>query len=144
MIRFMTFDPNGIGNKLHNCFPNRGAIAVRLRLNLALSPAFYEQSKQHGWRLLHIVMSGVIALDRNYEPATSSLHATDQAREAKARAAKAVSLKPNDWRFLDMSGYILLALGDTNVALEDFIAALRIKCRQLLRRPGKAKPSPGP
>jgi hypothetical protein len=55
-----------------------------------------------------------------------------------------VSLKPNDWRFLDMSGYILLALGDTNVALEDFIAALRIKCRQLLRRPGKAKPSPGP
>jgi hypothetical protein len=46
MIRFMTFDPSGIGNELHNCPRNKGAIAVRLRLNPALSPAFYEQPKQ--------------------------------------------------------------------------------------------------
>jgi hypothetical protein len=68
MIRFMTFDPNGIGNKLHKCPRNKGAIAVRLRLNLAPSPAFYEQPKQHGWRLLRVVMNGVIALNPNYEP----------------------------------------------------------------------------
>jgi hypothetical protein len=46
MIRFMTFDPNGIGNEPYNCPRNKGAIAVRLRLNPALSPAFYEQAQQ--------------------------------------------------------------------------------------------------
>jgi hypothetical protein len=54
----------------------------------------------------------------------------DQAERPSADADKAVSLKPSDCRFLDMSGHILLALGDTKIASEDFIVALRIKCRQ--------------
>ncbi|MGC2395029.1 MAG: hypothetical protein WA579_03410, partial [Rhodomicrobium sp.] len=92
----MTIDPNGIGNELHNCPRNKGAIAVRLRLNPALSPPFYEHRNSEAGAYIPIVMSEPIALDPN-----------------------CVSLKPNDWRFLDMRGHILLALGDTNVALED-------------------------
>ncbi|MGA9547489.1 MAG: hypothetical protein WBS14_07395, partial [Rhodomicrobium sp.] len=72
MIRFMTIDPNGIGNELHNCPRNKGAIAVRLRLNPALSPPFYEHRNSEAGAYIPIVMREPIALDSNYEPGLAS------------------------------------------------------------------------
>jgi hypothetical protein len=131
MIRFMTFDPNGIGNKLHKCRRNKGAIAVGLRLNLAPSPASYEQSQKHGWRSHPYRYGGVIALNPNYEPAyIKSICSGPGPRGQRQTRIRGRFTQAERLALSEERGPILLALGDTNAALEDFIAALRIKCRQ--------------
>lgn len=61
-----------------------------------------------------------------YRSRAKALFSTGNTKDAKADADKAVTLRPN-FENRDTRGHILLALGETSAAFEDFNEALRFK-----------------